>query len=265
LSLSQCKLAAAGSCGDVETFYGKSSASICGRYFEELGIAINLERSNDWLACTLAAFAADRERELARSVGLWRQSSDFVFSFPDSDPRRAAAFSNAGLACLLSGQYEEAAGFLENAAAHWRLAVSGIEVAEIPLAGAGSAFHLSLASRHGETLTRIRRDTYIGICRGAAAITNAVARRLGSNNRISKLNEADVQDDITALESAFGIDCAEALLLKHTASKGATALRVDELRFLYDRWPGVARQTRSEIRPFVDAAYLTAGLHRRDQ
>ena len=195
--------------------FQKSFASVCGRYFEQLGIAINVERSNDWLSCTLAAFAADRERELARSVGLWRQSSDFVLSFADSDPRRATAYSNAGFGCLLAGQHREAAGFLENAAAHWRLAERWIEVAEIPLAGAGSAFHLSLASRHGETLTRIRRGKYIGICRGAAAITNAVARRLVSSHKISELNGTDVQDDITALESAFGIDCAEALLLKH--------------------------------------------------
>ena len=166
---------------------------------------------------------------------------------------------------MLAGEHREAVGFLENAAAHWRLAERWIEVAEVPLAGAGTAFHLSLASRHGETLTRIRRDKYIGICRGAAAITNAVARRLVPSHKISELDGADVQEDITALEFAFGIDCAEALLLKHEASERNATLRTDELRFLHDRWPAVARQTRSEMRPFVDAAYLTAGLHRPDQ
>jgi hypothetical protein len=213
----------------------------------------------------LAAFAAERERELARSVGLWRQSSDFVLSFADTDPRRAAAYSNAGFGCLLAGEHGEAVSHLENAAVHWRLAERRIEVAEVPLAGAGTAFHLSLASRHGETLTRIRRDKYIGICRGAAAITNAVARRLVSSHMIWELNGTDVQDDITALESAFGIDCAEALLLKHRASERSAALGEDELRFLQDRWPAVARQTRSEMRPLVDAAYLTAGLHWPDR
>jgi len=212
----------------------------------------------------LAAFAAERERELARSVGLWRQSADFVLSFADSDPRRAAAYSNAGFGCLLAGEHREAENFLQNAAANWRLAERRIEVAEVPLAGAGTAFHLSLASRHGETLTRIRRDKYIGICRGAAAITNAVARRLVQSHNISELNGADVQEDITALVSAFGIDCAEALLLKHESSESDATLPSDELRFLHDRWPAVARQTRSEMRPFVDAAYLTAGLHRTD-
>ena len=132
---------------------------------------------------------------------------------------------------MLAGQHREAASFLENAAAHWRLAERWIEVAEVPLAGAGTAFHLSLASRHGETLTRIRRDNYIGICRGAAAITNAVARRLVSSHKISELNGTDVQDDITALESAFGIDCAEALLLKHEASESNATLRLGRAAF----------------------------------
>jgi hypothetical protein len=62
----------------------------------------------------------------------------------------------------------------------------------------------------------------------------------------------------------LGIDCAEALLLKHESSESNATLPSDELRFLHDRWPAVARQTRSEMRPFVDAAYLTAGLHRTD-
>ena len=184
-------------------FPEKSFAPLCGRYFEQLGIAINAEHSNDWLSCTLAAFAAERERELARSVGLWRQSADFVLSFADSDPRRAAAYSNAGFGCLLAGEHREAESFLQNAAAHWRLAERCIEVAEVPLAGAGTAFHLSLASRHGETLTRIRRDKYIGICRGAAAITNAVARRLVQSHKISESDGADIQEDITALRICF--------------------------------------------------------------
>jgi hypothetical protein len=175
-----------------------------------------------------------------------------------------AAYSNAGFGCLLEEKYNDAAGILQNAAAHWRLAERWIEVSEIPLVG-GTTFHLSLASRHGETLTRIRRDKYLGICRGAAAITNAVARRLGASNKNSDTDGAAAQEDIKTLESAFGIDCAEALLLKHTASQHRIALRKGKLRFLHDRWRSVASQTRSEMRLLVDAAYLTAGLHRVDQ
>ena len=247
-----------------QQFLAKSFALFRGCYFEELEIAINADHSNNWLACTLAAFAAGQELESARSARLWRQSSAFVLSFAENDPRRAAAYSNAGFGCLLEGKYNDAAGFLKNAAAHWRLAERWIEVSEIPLAG-GTTFHLSLASRHGETLTRIRRDKYLGICRGAAAITNAVARRLGASNKNSDTDGAAVREDIKALESAFGIDCAEALLLKHTASQRRTALRKGKLRFLHDRWRAVASQTRSEMRPLVDAAYLTAGLHGVDQ
>ena len=227
-------------------------------------IAINAVRSNNWLACTLAAFAAGRELESAQSARLWRQSSYFVLPFAENDPRRAAAYSNAGFGCLLEEKYNHAVGFLQNAAAHWRLAERWIELSEIPLAG-GTAFHLSLASRHGETLTRIRRDKYLGICRGAAAITNAVARRLGASNKNSHTDGAAAQEDIKTLESAFGIDCAEALLLKHTASQHRIALLKGKLRFLHDRWRSVASQTRSEMRPLVDAVYLTAGLHRVDE
>ena len=179
----------------------------------------------------------------------------------ENDPRRAAAYSNAGFGCLLEEKYNDAAGFLQNAAAHWRLAERWIELSEIPLVG-GTTFHLSLASRHGET---IRRDKYLGICRGAAAITNAVARRLGASNKNSDTDGAATQEDIKTLEFAFGIDSAEALLLKHTASQHRIALRKGKLRFLHDRWRSVASQTRSEMRPIVDAAYLTAGLHRVDQ
>lgn len=227
-------------------------------------MANNAHHSNNWLGCTLAAFEANRESEQARSACLLRQSSNFVLSFTENDPRRAAAYSNAGFGCFLVGRYGEAAGFLENAAAHWRLAERWIEVSEIPLTG-GAVAHLPLASRHVETLTCIRRDKYIGICRGAAAITNAVARRLAARNKVSAFNEAGVQEDITALEAAFGIDCAEALILKHPALRHHAALRKGKLRFLQDRWRAVACQTRPEIRPLVDAAYLTAGLHRFDQ
>jgi hypothetical protein len=218
------------------------------------------EHSNDWLDRTLAAFTAHREKDTARAARLWQHAGDLVGTFAATDPRRAAACNNAGYGHLLAGKLDEAISLLQKAAMQWRLAEKWIEDAELPFLGRGSAFHFALASRNADALTRVGRHKYMTLARGAAAVTNAVLRRALRHNQRQGTFDAGTQRDIEALEAAFGVDCAEALPLK-TATSNDTARPAQKSRFLMDRWPAIARQTRAELRPLVDAVYLTAGLN----
>jgi hypothetical protein len=222
-------------------------------------LAVRGECSNDWLDCTLAAFAASREQDLVREVRLWRQAGELALSFAGDDPRRAAAYNNAGYGCLIAGERDEAASLLHKAKTHWHLAERWIEATEIPLVGHGTASHLTLASRHTDALVRIGRDKYLAIVRGGAAVTSALTRRLIGDAGRADVTEA-IRHDISALKAAFGIDCAEAMRLKTAASECAPP-SARKRRILFDRWPAMARRTRPEMRPLIDAVYLTAGLH----
>jgi hypothetical protein len=219
------------------------------------------ERSNDWLDRTLAAFMAHREKDTALAARLWQHASDMVGTFPANDPRRAAASNNAGYGHLLAGKLDEATSLLQKAAMQWRLAEKWIEDAELPFLGRGSAFHFALASRHAGALTRVGQHKYITLARGAAAVTNAVLRRAKPHDQRQETFGAEAQQDVEALEAAFGVDCAEALLLKTTILNDAAARPAQMQRFLIDRWSAIARQTRAELRPLIDAVYLTAGLN----
>jgi hypothetical protein len=95
------------------------------------------------------------------------------------------------------------------------------------------------------------------LARGAAAVTNAVLRRALRHDQRQGTFDAGTRQDVEALEAAFGVGCAEALPLK-TVTSNNTAQKP---RFLIDRWPAIAQQTRAELRPLIDAVYLTAGLN----
>jgi hypothetical protein len=218
------------------------------------------EHSNDWLDRTLAAFTAHREKDKARAARLWQHAGDLVGTFAATDPRRAAACNNAGYGHLLTGKLDEATSLLQKAAMQWRLAETWIEDAELPFLGRGSAFHFALASRNADALTRVGRHKYITLARGAAAVTNAVLRRAMRQNQRQGMSSAEAQRDVEALEAAFGVGCAEAMPLK-TATSNDAAQPAQKPRFLIDRWPAIAQQTRVELRPLIDAVYLTAGLN----
>jgi hypothetical protein len=219
------------------------------------------EHSSDWLDRTVAAFVAHSEKDMARAARLWQHAGDLAGAFAVADPRRAAACNNAGYGHLLAGKLDEATGLLQKAAMQWRLAEKWIEDAELPFLGRGSAFHFALASRHADALTRVGRHKYMTLARGAAAITNAVLRRAIRHDQRQATFDAGIQRDVEALEAAFGVDCAEALPLKTATSNDTVVQPAQEPRFLIDRWPAIAQQTRAELRPLIDAVYLTAGLN----
>ncbi|MBA2127205.1 hypothetical protein DLM45_13375 [Hyphomicrobium methylovorum] len=180
--------------------------------------------------------------------------------FTDSDPRRAAGYSNAALGAWMTGDIDGAVGLIETAAHQWNKSEDWIAELDISLAATGTAFHLMLAARHGEVFTRLRRAKLFALCRGAAAITKTIAQRLTKAPEAKRSTMPD--DSVAALESAFGPNCAEIEICKRMMTNEDACGSPCELNFLGDRWSDEARRTPPEIRPLVDAAYLTAGLHR---
>jgi hypothetical protein len=131
-----------------------------------------------------------------------------------------------------------------------------VQQIDIPFTAGSSMFHFLLAANHPETVARLRRNKYLILCAGAAAMTNALYDQAMGN----ALGGDRTRAQINAIKAAFGEDAVEARFLAEIASLSSPTRRTTKTQSLEERWRPVSRNTVVEMRPLVDAAYLTVGL-----
>jgi hypothetical protein len=212
---------------------------------------------NRWLASTLSAASAAKTSRAHLAPLLWQKAHAFSLQLSANDPRRAAALHNAGFAHLILGDRQTSLELFSAAHQQWQSAEAWLRSTDVPLAGHSSSFHLLLASKNSEALLRLRHGTYLRLCDGAASITTAISQYFTTNEN----SRNDTTKHIRALRDAFGDDCAEARTLELLESCEAPDFSEITQPSLDERWRGLFRNTPVEIRPLLDAVYLTAGLH----
>ena len=212
---------------------------------------------NRWLMSTLSASSAAKTSRAHLAPLLWQKAHAFSLQLSETDPRRAAALHNAGFAQLMLGDRQASRELFGAARQQWQSAEAWLRSADVPLAGHSSSFHLLLASKNSEALLRLRLGTYLRLCYGAASITAAVSQYFATHEN----SREDTTKHICALRDAFGDDCAEARALELLESCETPDFSQITQPGLDERWRGFFRNTSVEIRPLLDAVYLTAGLH----
>jgi hypothetical protein len=213
--------------------------------------------ANRWLPCTLSASYAAKTSRIHLAPLFWQKAYAFSLQLPADDPRRASALHNAGFAHLIRGDRQTSLELFGGARRQWQRAEAWVRSADIPLTGHSSSFHMLLAAKNSEALLRLRRETYLKLCNGAASITEALSQHLESDAN----SHDDAPKHVRALRDAFGDECPEARALELLASRLAPDSLPITQPSLDDRWRGLFRSTPTEIRPLIDAVYLTAGLH----
>jgi len=212
-----------------------------------------INRPDAWLTCTLAGLRALEDARFDEAAAFWRDGGAFADHLPENDPRRAAALSNLGLSEFIAGYCDQAISTLDVARHHWQKVETWVQQVDIPSTASSSMFHFLLAANHPDVLTRLRREKYLTICSGAAAITEAIGDQARGNNA----EPERVQKQARAILAAFGDDDAEA----HThlaLSSPATSARI--VKSVEERWRSVSKNAVVEMRPLIDAAYLTISL-----
>jgi hypothetical protein len=209
-----------------------------------------------WLSCTLSALKAVEESRYDDARSFWRDAYASADRLPSEDPRRAAALNNLGLSQFLAGHHQHAFATLSAARDQWRIVEAWVQQIDIPFTAGSSMFHFLLAANHPDAVAKLRRKKYLTLCAGAAAITDAVY------DHVSEITpEPDrAQKHIQAIQAAFGEDAAEARSLAAFASLPSPAKQAPKIQSVEERWRSVSRNTVVEMRPLVDAAYLTVGL-----
>jgi hypothetical protein len=215
------------------------------------------EPANRWLPCTLSASHAAKTSRSHLAPLFWQKAYAFSLQLPADDPRRASALHNAGFAHLVLGDRQTSLELFGRARRQWQRAEAWVRSADIPLSGRSSSFHMLLAAKNSEALIRLRRETYLRLCEGAAAITDAISQHFD----IAPNSRDAAPKHVRALRDAFGDECAEARVLELLASRRTPDILSMVQPSLDERWRGIFRSTPTEIRPLIDAVYLTAGLH----
>ena len=185
----------------------------------------------------------------------WRDACAFADRLPDNDPRRAAALNNLGLSQFLTGHRQQAIAVLNAARDCWKIVEAWVQQVDIPSTASSSMFHFLLAANHPDVLARLRRQKYLTLCAGAAAITDAIY------DQASGASEPDrTREHIQCIQAAFGEDAAEAQALVTLATLPSPVKHACTAQSVEERWRSVSKNTVIEMRPLVDAAYLTVGL-----
>lgn len=215
-----------------------------------------INRPDAWLACTVAGLRAVEEARFDEAASFWRDGSAFANHLADVDPRRAAALNNLGLGELLAGCRDEAIAALRAAQYRWQQVETWVQEVDIPSTASSSMFHFLLAANHPDVLTRLRRKKYLTLCAGAAAITDSIYDQARDDNAESDRTQIQTQ----AIQAAFGEEAAETRTLVHLAGSGSPAKRARIIKNTEEQWRSVSKNTVVEMRPLIDAAYLTVGL-----
>lgn len=209
-----------------------------------------------WLSCTLSALKAVEESKYDDAASFWRDAYASADHLTSDDPRRAAALNNLGLSEFIAGHRQHAIAALSAAQDQWRIVEAWVQQVDIPFTAGSSMFHFLLAANHPDAVAKLRRKKYLTLCAGAAAITSAAYDHASGNT-----SEPDrAHKHIRAIQAAFGEDAAEARSLAAFASLPSPAKQAPDIQSVEERWRSVSRNTVVEMRPLVDAAYLTVGL-----
>ena len=196
-----------------------------------------INRPDAWLSSTLSALRAIAQSRYDDATSLWRDACAFADRLPNNDPRRAAALSNLGLSQFIAGDREQAVAALGAARDHWQIVEAWVQQVDIPSTASSSMFHFLLAANHPDALAQLRRKKYLTLCTGAAAITDSIY----DYAREGTAEPDRMRKHIQSIQAAFGEDATEA-------------------KSVEERWRSVSKNTVVEMRPLVDAAYLTVGL-----
>jgi hypothetical protein len=215
-----------------------------------------INRPDAWLSCTLAGVRAIEDARFDEAALFWRDSCAFADHFVDDDPRRAAALNNLGLIEFIAGHRDQAISALSTARDQWQKVETWVQQVDIPSSASSSMFHFLLAANHPDVLQRLRREKYLTICSGAAAITEAIYDQARGNN--AEPNR--VQKHAEAIQAAFGEDAAEAHTRVALAAPPSPEKRARVVKSAEEQWRSVSKNTVVEMRPLIDAAYLTIAL-----
>lgn len=212
-------------------------------------------REEGWLSCTLSALKAVEDARYDAAKLCWQDAYASARRLPTADPRRAAALNNLGLGELATGHRQQAIETLSAARNQWRIVEAWVQRMDIPFTAGSSMFHFLLAANHPDAVAHLRRKKYLTLCAGAAAMTDAIYDQANGNS----FEPERTQKRIEAIQAAFGGDAAEARSLAELASLALPAKRTAEFQSVEERWQSMTRNTVVEMRPLVDAAYLTVG------
>lgn len=220
------------------------------------------------LRATASAFTALAGKRPQLAAELWLQAAESITQAAPSEPLRAAAHNNAGVAYLLREEPRDAAEQFALAQRLWDRSRAHVERSDIPIASRSSVFHLQLAMQHHDRFETLRRQRHLTTCAAAHAITHFNVQHAGVTGEDRHAVDAD-QPMIDVLSSAFGPDCAEIRLLRQGA-RMRDVLPPDKALEAYRNKADLLakRQPRSYVvaEPFCDdldrAAQMTALLHR---
>lgn len=124
-----------------------------------------------WEDTTAFAFTHASKDDLSTASWLWDEARKQGAALNHEDPRKAAALNNAAIAAVLRADLPSAGKLLERAAQAWRTTIEAYSIADAPLTGRGSVFHISLAARYVSQFSKLHRDEILTLCRAGAAIT----------------------------------------------------------------------------------------------
>ena len=218
------------------------------------------DQANPWERHTVEGWRAAHQGKRSAAAVNWLMALKFATKFAMDDPRRAAAFHNAGVALLIARRHECALRSFLTARDQWEAVATWIEGIEIPLSGRGSTFHFRLATQHGDAFTQALRQRYITMCHGAAAITSILLR-------LAELCTPDISSSLVSLErhrsavaAAFGESCLESQFLRLIFDPTLSLQCTCNLS-LFDRWCREGVRARDQLCDLRAAVHLTAGLH----
>lgn len=219
-------------------------------------LSSELNGQDAWLSCTLSALRAVEESRYDAATPFWRDACASAARLSSDDPRRAAALHNLGLGQFIAGHRQHAIATLSAAQDQWRVVEAWVQQIDIPFTAGSSMFHFLLAANHPDAVAKLRRKKYLTLCAGAAAITNAAYDQ--ASGRTAESDRA--QKHIQAIQAAFGEGAVEARSLAKFASLLPSVKQATKIQSMEERWRSMSRNTVIEMRPLVDAAYLTVGL-----
>jgi hypothetical protein len=194
---------------------------VIGCFFSIANVEWPMPRSQqspkEWAKLTMLGLDALAEGRLQDAASLWRWAARMTKHAALSEPRRAAAQNNAGVAYLLSARTEEAMRAFGRARRHWGRA--GLHLTPQRFVPAPStACDLPKTMEHDKASARLRQRRCVFLCKAAHRIT-MLNRCLAMGQVTSKAHIDTLSAEIT---DAFGPHCAEVKILAEMHGDGAT-------------------------------------------
>lgn len=152
-------------------------------------------RPCSWEDTTALAFTHASKDDLSTASRLWNEAREQGEALNHEDPRKAAALNNAAIAAVLRADLPSAGKLLQRADQAWRTTIEAYSIADAPLTGRVSAFHISLAARYFSQFSKLHRDEILTLCRAGVAVTTLNGAAIASLDfrAIRKQIEPDLQ------------------------------------------------------------------------